>query len=52
MEKKNNILYKELNLVFVYIFIFLVGIGIVLFMTDYINKEIQDLNSNIMTIKD
>lgn len=50
MEKKDNILYKELNLVFVYAFIFLVGIGIVLFMTNYINNEIKELNSNTIAI--
>ncbi len=41
-EKKESILFKNLDLAFVYIFIFLVGVGIVLFMTNYLNDKVKE----------
>ena len=36
LEKKDSVLFKQLDLVFVYLFLFLVGIGIVIIMTSYL----------------
>ena len=44
MEKKESILFKELDVAFVYLFIFLVGIAIVLGMTSYINGKVAEFN--------
>ena len=41
-EKKESILFKNLDLAFDYIFIFLVGVGIVLFMTNYLNDKVKE----------
>ena len=41
--KKNNILKQELNITVVYILIFIVGIAIVLFMTNYLNKQVKSI---------
>lgn len=43
-EKKENILFKKLDLAFVYIFIFLVGVAIVLTMTSYLNNKVKEFN--------
>lgn len=40
--KKESVLFKDLDLAFVYIFIFLAGLGIVLFMTNYLNNKVQE----------
>ena len=42
IEKKENVLFKQLDLAFVYIFIFLVGIAIVLGMTSYLNNKVKE----------
>ena len=46
-EKKESVLFKKLDLVFVYTFIFLVGIAIVLMMTSYLNNKVKEFNSEI-----
>lgn len=43
-EKKENFLFKKLDLAFVYIFIFLVGIAIVLSMVSYINNKVNEFS--------
>lgn len=49
MKKKNGLLKRELNITFVYIFIFIVGIAIVFLMTNFINNQVKELNSQITT---
>jgi len=49
-EKKENILFKKLDLVFVYLFIFLVGIAIVLMMTSYLNNRVKEFNEETIAI--
>ena len=49
-DKKENILFKKLDLAFVYLFIFLVGIGIVLFMTTYLNNKVKEFNEETIGI--
>lgn len=44
MEKKDNILFKDLNLVLVYSIIFVMGIGIMLTMITYINHKVEQYN--------
>ena len=44
VEKKDSILFKELDLAFVYIFIFLVGVGIVFFVTNYLNSKVEQFS--------
>lgn len=45
-QEKEKFLFKKLDLAFVYIFIFLVGIAIVLFMTSYINNQVEDFSES------
>ncbi|MBR6690642.1 MAG: hypothetical protein IKL65_04865 [Bacilli bacterium] len=49
-DKKENILFKKLDLVFVYLFIFLVGIAIVLMMTSYLNNRVKEFNEETIAI--
>ena len=44
--KKENVLFKKLDLAFVYLFIFLVGIAIVLAMTSYLNNKVSEFTQN------
>ena len=44
MEKKDNILFKDLNLVLVYSVIFVIGLGIVFTMITYINHKVEQYN--------
>ena len=46
MEKKNSVLFKNLDIVFVYLFIFLVGIAIVLGMASYLNNKVKEFSNN------
>ena len=46
MEKKQSILFKELDVAFVYLFILLVGIAIVLGMTSYINAKVKEFSDD------
>ena len=48
-EKKNSILFKKLDLVFVYSFIFFIGIAIVLMMTTYLNNKVKEFNQEIVS---
>lgn len=50
-EKKENFLFKKLDLAFVYLFIFLVGVAIVLAMTSYLNNKVKEFNSDSMMIE-
>lgn len=50
-EKKENILFKKLDLAFVYLFIFLVGIAIVLSMTSYLNNKVKEFNDNSVLVE-
>ena len=45
-EKKENTLFKKLDVAFVYLFIFLVGVAIVLTMTSYLNNKVKEFNEN------
>ena len=47
--KKESVLFKKLDLVFVYTFIFLVGIAIVLAMTSYLNNKVKEFNNEIVS---
>lgn len=47
-KDKDNVLFKDLDLIFVYLFIFLVGILIVLLMTTYINNQVQEFDKSIV----
>ena len=42
-EKKDSILFKKLDIVFVYLFIFLVGVAIVLSMASYLNSKVNEI---------
>lgn len=48
-EKKENILFKKLDLVFVYAFIFVIGIAIVLTMTSYLNNRVKEFNQEVVS---
>lgn len=50
-ENKENMLFKELNIVFVYLFIFLVGVAIVLSMTSYLNNKVKEFNSDSILVE-
>lgn len=50
IEKKGNILFKNLDLAFVYLFIFLVGVAIVLAMTSYLNNKVKEFNEESIAI--
>ncbi|MDO4963445.1 MAG: hypothetical protein Q4E75_05085 [bacterium] len=41
-QKKQSILFRDLDLAFVYIFIALVGIAIVLGMVSYLNSKVKE----------
>lgn len=49
-EQKGNILFKKLDLAFVYLFIFLAGIAIVMIMTSYLNKKVEEFSSDSIAI--
>lgn len=46
-EKKESILFKKLDLVFVYTFIFVIGMAIVLIMTSYLNGKVKEFNQEV-----
>ena len=46
MDKKDNILFKDLNLAFVYISILVIGLFIVFLMTTYINNKVSEFESS------
>ena len=48
-EKKENVLFKKLDLVFVYSFIFVIGMAIVLIMTSYLNNKVKEFNQEIVS---
>lgn len=50
-QKKENILFKNLDLAFVYLFIFLVGVAIVLSMTSYLNNKVKEFNSDSILVE-
>lgn len=45
-DKKENILFKNLNLFTVYAVVFGVGILIIFFMTSYLNKKVSDFTDS------
>ena len=47
--KKESILFKKLDLVFVYTFIFVIGLAIVLIMTSYLNNKVKEFNQEIVS---
>ena len=47
--KKDSILLKKLDLVFVYTFIFFLGIAIMLIMTTYLNNKVKEFNYEIVS---
>ena len=47
--KKESVLFKKLDLIFVYTFIFLVGVAIVLAMTSYLNNKVKEFNNEIIS---
>ena len=47
-EKKENVLFKKLDVAFVYLFIFLVGIAIVLAMTSYLNNKVKEFTNSTL----
>ena len=47
--KKESILFKKLDLIFVYSFIFFIGIAIVLMMTTYLNNKVKEFNQEIVS---
>ena len=49
LEKKESILFKKLNVVYVYIFIFLAGIIIVFTMTSYLNSKVKEFSDDEVT---
>ena len=50
MEKKESVLFKKLDLVFVYLIIFVVGIAIVLMMTSYLNDKVKEFSDEATAI--
>ena len=48
-EKKESILFKKLDLVFVYSFIFVIGMAIVFIMTSYLNNKVKEFNQEIVS---
>lgn len=49
-DKKENILFKKLDLAFVYLFIFLVGVAIVLTMTSYLNNKVKEFADDSVAV--
>lgn len=50
MKEKKSVLKKELNIVFVYATIFIVGLGIVFIMTNYINKQVENYDTESVAV--
>ena len=50
IEKKESVLFKKLDLVFVYLIIFVVGIAIVLMMTSYLNDKVKEFSDEATAI--
>jgi len=50
-DKKENILFKKLDLAFVYLFVFLVGIAIVLMMTSYLNSKVKEFTEDSVAVQ-
>jgi len=50
MEKKESVLFKKLDLVFVYLIIFVIGIAIVLMMTSYLNDKVKEFSDEAAAI--
>lgn len=48
--KKDNILFKKLDLAFVYLFIFLIGVAIVLAMTSYLNNKVKEFSEDSIAL--
>lgn len=42
MDKKDNILFKEVNVGFAYLFIAIVGFTIAILMINYINQKVSE----------
>jgi len=47
-EKKESILFKNMNLVFVYVVIFIFGLVTVFIMTSVINHKVDEINNSIL----
>lgn len=47
-EKKESILFKDMNLIFVYVVIFIFGIVTVFIMTNIINGKVEELNNSML----
>lgn len=41
-EKKENVLFKNMNLAFVYAVVFGIGILIIFLMTNYLNQKVNE----------
>ena len=48
-EKKESILFKDMNLVFVYVVIFLFGLVTVFIMTNVINGKVEEINNSMIS---
>ena len=44
-NKKNNILFKDLNLVMVYAVVFAFGLLIIFLMTNYLNNKVNEFTN-------
>ena len=47
-EKKESILFKEMNLIFVYAVIFMLGLVTVFIMTSIINSKVEEINNSVL----
>ena len=47
-EKKESILFKDMNLLFVYIVIFIFGLVTVFIMTNIINTKVEEFNNSVI----
>lgn len=47
-EKKESILFKDMNLIFVYVVIFIFGLVTVFIMTDIINGKVEEINNSML----
>ena len=47
-EKKESILFKDMNLLFVYTVIFIFGLVTVFIMTSIINGKVEEINDSMI----
>ena len=48
-EKKESILFKDMNLLFVYVVIFIFGLVTVFIMTSVINGKVEEINNSMLS---